>query len=164
MNRYDVEQLYQKNGLNDYRLTCLADFKNCHGIDAKKVKGYEDLTEENKEIFEKFMINYLNGQGMDRRMITFPKAINYVEDIELIAHDPRGESDEEYKNYDVSVVRKIIVLKANGKKKQLYKYQDEEYKNLKPFKENRSEYLRFEFKEGESKIWLHVTHEGTQWY
>jgi phage anti-repressor protein len=164
MNRYDIEKIYQENGLNDYRLTCLEDLKNCHGIDAEKIKGYEDLTEENKEIFRNFIVNYFNGQGMGRKMITVPKAINYVEDIDYIAADPRGADDEYYKNYVISVVRKINIIKANGKKKQLHKYQDDEYKNIEPTKEVRKEYLRFEFKEGKSNIWLHVTHEGTQWY
>jgi hypothetical protein len=34
MKRYDVEKIYQENGLNNYKLTCLKDLKNCHGIDA----------------------------------------------------------------------------------------------------------------------------------
>lgn len=42
MDRLEVE-------FNNYKLTCLDDLKNCNGIDELKVKGYEDLTEENKE-------------------------------------------------------------------------------------------------------------------
>ncbi|MCI1478093.1 MAG: hypothetical protein LKH93_06780 [Clostridium beijerinckii] len=158
MNRYDVEILYHENGLNDYKLTSLEDLKNCHGIDAEKVKGYEDLTEENKVIFKKFIINYFNARGIDARMITTPKAINYVEDIDHVAQDP---DDEECV---VSVCNLINVIKADGRKRQLHKYVRKEYKDLVPTEHYRKEYLRFAFLEGKSKVWLHVTHEGKQWY
>lgn len=164
MNRYDVEILYHENGLNDYKLTSLEDLKNCHGIDAEKVKGYEDLTEENKVIFKNFIINYFNARGIDSRMITVPKAINYVEEIDYVAPHPDAEVDEDYKDCYVSIDTKIIVLRADGSKKQLHKYSDSEYKHLKPTEQYRKEYLRFAFLEGKSKVWLHVTHEGKQWY
>jgi hypothetical protein len=97
-------------------------------------------------------------------MITIPKAINYVEEIDYTSPHPDAEIDEDYKNCCVSVDTKIIVLKADGSKKQLHRYSDEEYKHLKATKEYRKEYLRFAFLEGKSKVWLHVTHEGKQWY
>ena len=164
MNRQDVERIYKENGLSNYKLTCLEDLRNCHGIDALQINGYENLTEENKEIFRNFIINYFNGQGMDARMITIPKAINYVEDIDCVAPHPDRETDEDYKNCFVSVVNKINVLRADGTKKQLHKYSDKDYENLQPTEEYRKEYLRFAFLEGKRKIWLHVTHEGRQWY
>lgn len=164
MKRSEVEKIYQDNGLNDYKLTCLEDLKNCHGIDAEKVNGYEDLTEQNKVIFRNFIINFFNARGLDARIITVPKAINYVEEIDYVAPHPDAEIDEDYKGFYVSVDTKIIVLKADGSRKQLHKYSDGEYKNLKPTEQYRKEYLRFAFLEGKSKVWLHVTHQGSQWY
>lgn len=164
MERNEIEIIYQKKGLSNYKLTCLEDLKSCHGIDALQVKGYEDLTEENKEIYRNFIINFFNARGIDARMITVPKAINYVEEIDYVAPYPNAESDEDYKNCYVSVDTKIIVLKADGSKKQLHKYSDSEYKHLKYTEQHRKEYLRFAFLEGKSKVWLHVTHEGKEWY
>lgn len=158
MKRNEVEKIFQEHGLNDYRLTCIEDLKNCLGIDALKVNGYEDLTEENKEIYRNFIINFFNSMGMDRKMITVPKAINYVEDIDHVAQDPEDEECV------VTVCNVINVIKANGKKKQLHKYVNKEYKDLIQTEHYRKEYLRFAFLEGKSKVWLHVTHEGKQWY
>lgn len=158
MNRFDVERLYKENGLRDYKLACLEDLKKCHGIDALQIKGYEDLTEENKEIFRSFIVNFFNSMGIDKRMIIEPKAINYVEDIDHVAQDP--DDDE----CVVSVCNVINVIKANGKKKQLHEYVNKEYKNLAPKEHYRKEYLRFAFLEGKRRIWLHVTDEGKQWY
>lgn len=164
MNRNQIEMIYEANGLNDYRLRSLEDLKKCHGIDATAISGYSDLTEENKKIFRNFIINYFNCNGMGTKMIINPLSINYVEDIDFCAQDPRALEDEEYKNIFVSVVRKINVLKSNGEKKQLHKYQDAEYKGIKATDGSRREYLRFEFKEGKSNVWLHITDEGEQWY
>lgn len=164
MERSEVEKIFKRNGLTDYRLRNLEDLKKCLGIDAEKVNGYEDLTEDNKKIYKNFIINYFNQIGMDRKMITFPKAINFVEEIDYTAPHPDAESDENYKDVYVSVNTKIIVLKADGTRKQLHKYCDNEYKYLKPTNEHKKRYLRFAFFEGKSKVWLHVTHEGKQWY
>lgn len=158
MKRNEVEKIFQEHGLIDYRLTCIEDLKNCLGIEALKINGYEDLTEENKEIFRDFIINYFNSIGMDRKMITVPKAINYVEDIDRVVQDP---DDEEC---IVTVCNVINVIKANGNKKQMHKYVNKEYKDLIVSEEYRKEYLRFAFLEGKSKVWFHVTHEGKQWY
>ena len=164
MKRNEVEKVYLEHGLSDFRLTCLDDLKTCHGIDAEQVNGYENLTEENKVIFKNFIINFFNSMGMDRKTITAPKAINYVEEIDYIAPHPDADTDEEYRDCYVSVDTKIIVLKADGSKKQLHKFSDKEYKNLKATDQERKEYLRFAFLEGKSRVWFHVTHEGKQWY
>lgn len=153
MKRNDVEKIYKENGLNNYKLTSLEDLIKCHGIDALNVKGYENLTKENKEIYKNFIINYFNANGIGLRMCIFPVAINYVEDIDCVANDP----DEE--EYVVTVIRKINAIKNDGKKKQLHQYSNKDYRNLKIIEQYRSEYLRFEFKEGKTSVWLHVTDE-----
>lgn len=158
MKRNEVEKIYLENSLSSFKLKCLEDLKSCHGIDAEQVNGYEDLTEENKEIYRNFIINFFNARGIDARMITVPKAINYVEDIDSVAQDPDD------KECVVTVCNVINVIKSNGNKKQLHKYVNKEYKDLIISEQYRKEYLRFAFLEGKSKVWLHVTHEGKQWY
>lgn len=158
MKRNEVEKIFEEHGLNDYRLTCIEDIKKCLGIDALNVNGYEDLTEKNKEVFRYFIINFFNSMGIDRKMITVLKAINYVEDIDSVAQDPDD------KECVVTICNVINVIKADGKKKQLHKYVNKEYKDLVPIEHYRKEYLRFAFLEGKSKVWFHVIHEGKQWY
>jgi len=164
MNRNQMEIIYETNGLTDYRLITLDDLKKCHGIDVTGTFGYSGLTEENKDTFQRFILKYFNGHGLDSRMIIVPVSINFVEDIDYIAPDPRAKEDEEYKDYVVSVIRKINVIKDNGEIEPLHKYQDKEYRKIKPTTRRKTTYLRFEFKEDKTKVWLHVTHNGTQWY
>lgn len=164
MNRDQVEKIFEINGLNDYRLNSIEDLEKCLGIDAKEVKGYEYLTEENKHIYENFIVNYYNSIGMNSKINTIPKAINYVEEVDYTAPHPDAETDENYKDCVVSIKTEIIVLKADGSKRKLHTYSNEDYKDLKTTESSREEYLRFAFLEGKSKVWLHVTHEGMQWY
>ena len=57
MIRHEIEKKYIENGLNDFRLRTIEDIKLCHGIDIEAVKGYEELTEENKAIYRNAMLN-----------------------------------------------------------------------------------------------------------
>lgn len=159
MERSQVEKIFRNNGLNYYQLTSIDDLKKCLGIDVEMVKGYADLTEENKEIYKRFIINYFNQIGMDTKIITVPKAINYVEQIDYLAPYPDEET-----NALVSIKTEIFILKADGSRKKMHKYSDDDYKELKVVKTVKEKYLRFAFLEGKQKVWLHITHEGNQWY
>ena len=163
MNRFQMETIYEANGLDDYKLNTSEDLLKCHGISIPCVSGYSDLTEENKVIFNKFILGYLNGIGLDYRMIFSPVSVNYVEDIDYTAPDPDYKDDLE-NNTVVSVKRVINIIKKDGTKEQFHKYQEKEYKNLEYTKKFVNHYLRFEFKEGKRKVWLHVLDGGSQWY
>jgi len=68
MNRFQLEKLYEVNGLKDYKLKTTDDLLKTHGIDFKEVDGYTRLDDLNKLLYEKFIVNFLNGLGLDSRM------------------------------------------------------------------------------------------------
>ena len=158
MERFQMENIYEANGLINYKLRNADDLLKCHGIAFENVKGYEYLTEENKKIFQKFLLKFLNVLGLERRFSIKPLAINFVEDTIYDAVDPDDS------NYYVTVKQIIKSIHSSGKKEIIHKYFDKEYKGLEVADISSKEYFRFEYKEGTRKEWLHVTHEGEQWY
>lgn len=158
MKRYQIENLYIENGLSKFRLTCVDDILKCHGIDFQAVKGYNELGDIHKVVYEKFLVNYLNSLGMDLRMGIQPTGIFYVEDTEYLAQDP----DEP--EYIVSVKRIIKSINRNGTKKIIHTYIEKKYSNLPIKEENKSYYFRIEYKCHGKKEWLHINNDGNQWY
>jgi len=82
MNRSQLEKLYEVNGLKDYRLKNPVDLIKTHGIDYITVDGFNQLSDVNKLLFGKFIVNIFNGLGLDSRMDMIPKGIYFVEDFE----------------------------------------------------------------------------------
>ena len=123
----------------------------------KKIKGYETLTEENKEIFKNFIFNYLNQLGMRTKKTFKPIQINYVEETDFVSDDP---DDPECELFSKIVIKAIY---KDGKKKVIHQF-GSQYKGLKIKRTSSSKYLRFEFKEHDRKIWLHIMDGGEQWY
>lgn len=161
MTRTQLENIYNANELNDYRLKNTEDLLKVHGIDYKKVKGYEDLEDFNKEIYEKFIIKIFNSWSFDSRALLIPKAIYWVEDIEYIVKD----QDSLY------VAAKVIYsIDKNGKRKILREWEDIDYTGFEKIEDEPEFYLRFEYESGTDsegkpiKEWLHVIKEGNEWY
>ena len=156
MNEYQVQNIYKANGLgHGYMLRNADDLMRTHGIDYKRVAGYENLSDENKEIFERFILNFYNIGGLSWRMRLMPSAIYYAEEISYAV-----EKDSDY-FYAGCLVTKID---KNGNRKVVLLEEDEDYKDLKKIARSPEYYLRFEYKSGEYDEWLHVTNNGTQWY
>jgi len=164
MNRKQLEKLYEVNGLNDYRLHTTEDLLRVHGIDCTEVAGYSSLDDINKAIYEKFIINIFNAWGLDSRLNLLPKGIYFVEDTEYIVKE-NPEND-----YYTLAGQTIYTIDRSGSKKLFRKWEDEEYKHLEKIAEKPKNYLRFEYQhgtdaEGEPRNeWLHVIHEGREWY
>ena len=59
MNRFQLEKLYEVNGLKDYKLKTTDDLLKTHGLDFKEVAGYTRLDDLNKLLYEKFIVNFL---------------------------------------------------------------------------------------------------------
>lgn len=158
MNRYQIENLYQANGLTDYRLQNLSDLFKCHGIDYTAVQGYNTLDDIHRAMYETFLVTFMNAQGMDSRIEIVPTAINYVEDNEYLAKDP----DEP--EYVVTVKQEIHSINKNGMKKIIHSEISEKYKTLEISKQKTSNYLRIEYTHHGRKEWLHIIDNGEQWY
>lgn len=161
MERTQLENIYIANGLTDFRLNTVEDILKCHGHDCLKLPGYETLSQDNKEIFKKFIVKIFNAWGLESRAALNPKGIYLVEDKEYNANDP---DDEENENYIVTVKRIIKTIDKEGKKKILHQYKNKEYLKLPIVKVYESNYLRFEYSHWKSNEWLHVINDGEEWY
>ena len=159
-----MENLYKANGLGNYRLRNTDDLLKTHGIDYKAVNGFDGLTDENKSMYETFIIKFLNGLGLDSRMELKPKAIYRVEHIKYFVKEKPTDECNMWAGEKVSSIDK------HGNKKLLHKHIDKEYKNLPISKTSTEYYLRVEYTHGISKNgkpineWLHVLKDGTEWY
>ena len=163
MERFQLEKLYEVNGLKDYRLKTPVDLIKTHGIDYIEVNGFNRLTDENKLLFGKFIVNFFNGLGLDSRITMIPKGIYYVEDFDyLVKENP----DDEYWQVSGGLV---LAIDKNGLKTVHRSWQDDDYKTLvEEFPESTIEgkhktYLRFEYEHHGREEWLHVIDPKT-WY
>jgi hypothetical protein len=158
MNRFQIENLYEVNGLNDYRIRDTEDLLRVHGIDFKAVDGYNRLDDLNRAIYEKFIINIFNAFGLESRATLIPKGIYWVEDIQYLVKE---NLEDDYFIVGGGIVKSID---RNGLKSVLRTWSDEDYKHLE-IKENEAKtYLRFEYEHEGRKEWLHVIKEGKEWY
>ena len=123
----------------------------------KKIKGYENLTNENKAIFNNFILKYLNQLSMRTKKTFKPIQINYVEETDFVSDDP---DDSECELFSKIVIKAIY---KDGKKKVIHQFGNQ-YKGLEIKRTSSSKYLRFEFKEHGRKVWLHIIDQGNQWY
>lgn len=164
MNRRQLENLYEVNGITDYKLKNTEDLLKTHGIDFKAVEGYNRLDDLNKQIYEKFIINIFNAMGLESRAELVPEGIYYVEDIAYLV---KSNPEEDYFTVAGGVV---YAIDRSGFKTVLRKWIDEDYKHLEITESETRNYLRFEYEHGSyedgtpRKEWLHVTENGTQWY
>ena len=107
----EVTALYKEYGRTDYQLQTVQDVLNIHGYDITETTGYEDLTEENKRIFEAYVISHLNNVGMNTRLTMWPKSVHYVR--ELTYAGPEEWDPEEQRNFRWEIGKEFIILKAN---------------------------------------------------
>ena len=156
MEKVQIEIIYEALGIKSSRLKSLEELEK-YGIKVKEIKGYNNLTEENKIIFNNFILNYFNQLGMRTKLAFEAVQVNYVEEIDSISKDPDDPECE--------LISKIIIkaIYKDGNKRVIHKY-GSQYKGLKIIKTRSSKYFRFEFKEHGKKIWLHIIDQGNQWY
>ena len=161
-----IESVYISNGLDNFKLKTLEDVKTIHNIDIANIKGYADLTEEHKEITSNFIINFMNGLGLDSRTEFKPTWIGYVEEVdymqETTIYSILSKQDETYNEVVATVIKQV---KSNGKKLQHTKYLTKGIKDLKELTPSEPQYyLRIEYKHYGGKEWLHIINNGKEWY
>lgn len=163
MNRSQIEKIYKANGLDDYTLENVNDLLKVHGIDYKSVPGYTHLSEDNKSSYKKFLITYLNSLGMESKIHFYPTGIHFVE---LIAYYIEENDDEG--PYFLEVGTDVI----DQFDKKLYQhYRTEGYEKETKFSNiTKNKFLRIDYienpyyEEDTGRRWLHITHEGNQWF
>lgn len=153
----EVTALYQKYGLSDYMLHTVQDIQNIHGYDITETTGYEDLTEENKRIFEAYVIRHLNSVGMNTKITMWPQSVHYVR--ELTYCGPEEWDPEEQRNFRWEIGKEFIILKANGRTRKFKKYMDDGKTEADIDKTTKKEFLCVDWKFGRENVWFHVSKE-----
>jgi hypothetical protein len=163
MNRFQIENIYRANGLDhNYKLRNTEDLLKCHGVNFK-VEGYDQLNEEHKELYKKFIVNIFNAWGLEHRAQLIPLGIYWVRDIEFLT-----KTDPDDDVYTI-VGGMVTVINNDGTERLLREWQDNDYKCYTLIKDEPRYYLRFEYQDGfrdngePRKEWLHVTKEDS-WY
>lgn len=151
-----LEEQYKINGLTEYKLNVLEDILNVYGLDVLEAEGYDTLTEENKKLYKKFILNFFNGWGLEARSTIKPISFNEVEEIEHIGQE--GSDD----GYVTTLLHEIYVIKNDGSK-ELLKVKENKEDKLEIKDTLKSSYLRFEYEIYGRKEWLHIINEE-EWY
>ena len=158
----EVCRLYRENGLEDYLLQNASDTKKIHGFDHKDTKGYEDLSEYNKQLFEKYLVNFMNSCGMNTKITMYPTYVHFVTETHYLREC--GVDEETGSKVFEDFGRKVVINKLNGRTKQLKKFfYDEEHSEKDATKTTEEKYLRVEWKIGKKREWYHVI-EPDNWY
>ncbi|WP_153064149.1 hypothetical protein [Vallitalea guaymasensis] len=121
------------------------------------IKGYDKLTQENKNLYDNFIKNFHNAWGLDARATIRPIEINYVREIEHL-----GKENQE-DDYYIVLKTEIHAIYNDGTTKLIHEYHKDEYKSLSTVTIETKEYLRFEYKIYDREDWLHVVNER-EWY
>ncbi len=152
----EVCSLYEARGLTDYRLRTAEDVKAIHNFDLTDTEGYSDLSAENKELFIKFMISFMNGQGMNLKITVFPRSVHFVRKTIFLKECPPDPEDG--KIYKEEIGMKFMILKANGRTKVLSRagYFDKDKTQADVTHTRDEEFLRVDLFMGGSKTWFHV--------
>ncbi len=140
-------------------LRTIEDVKNIHNFDVTETTGYEDLTEENKRIFEAYVLQHMNSVGMNTKITMWPKSVHFVREY---SYCTAPEWDEyEKKNVRWEIGREYIILKANGRTKKFKKFLDDDRTEADIDKSatTEKEFLRVDWRMNGENIWFHVSKE-----
>lgn len=162
MQYKQLVQSYKNQGLdNDFCLRTVEDFEKVFLMNVADIEGYTTLNENQQVIFNQFLVNYLNGLGLNTKATFIPVKVFYVDEIHKCYRYAVDENGKElFTTYKVDTY-KII----NGKRIKMLSYSESDYTlgSDDVLKDFVSSYIRFDFKEFNRKIWLHVIN-GKEWY
>jgi len=158
MNSKQIQNIYTANGLYTFEITSHDDLMKVHGINTGEIQGYEKLAQEHKTIFDPFILNFYNAQGLERRATLLPKSINFVLSEQSLGKENFSD------NYYIPLGATITAIYADGNEnKVLKKCKDKKYKNISCTQIEKETYLRFEYQINGHEEWMHVMSE-TKWY
>lgn len=158
MDKNQIKNIYLVNGVSGFKVTNLYDMYSVHGIKVADISGYGTLAKMHKEVFDKFIINFFNAQGLERRSELIPISINYVKAEEYLGK--LKDSDD----FFIPIGGKITALLGEEQiEKVLCTWKDKKYRNLPHIETECQKYLRFDYRNGRQKEWQHVISDN-QWY
>jgi hypothetical protein len=126
-------------------------------FDLETINGYDKLTDENRNLFDKFIVNFYNAWGIEARATIKPIAINYVRENEYLGKE--NKEDDFY----ISFRTEVFAIHKDGNEVLLHDLIDEENKHLSTELTEHKEYLRFEYEIYSKPTWQHVINEH-EWY
>ncbi|MCR4813793.1 MAG: hypothetical protein K5879_03070 [Lachnospiraceae bacterium] len=143
---------YEERGLRNYKLFTAADVQAIHGYDLKQATGYDDLTDEQKELYEAHVIQFLNNHGLNERMVMCPHSVHFVREV---TYSKNIYDTEEQEYYDRFVKCEVFILKADGSIRKWKTYKDPHY-NTRNCNITRVLFLRVDWTIRDSIEWVHV--------
>jgi hypothetical protein len=152
MNYKQLELKYKK--INSYKLRNVEDLKNIHLVDFENIDGFYTLTNADLQLYKQFLINFYNGWGLERRCQLVPVSISRVEEIDYLIFD---QEEDCY----INTKTEIYNIDSEGRKtlKEVCNYNVSDLEIIPKVKN----YLRFDYKDGNSNDWLHVINDN-EWY
>ena len=145
--------IYEANGLNEMQLRSHMDLLKCHGIIANDIEGYEGLTDENKAIYQEFIINFFNSYGLKARNRIEPNRVYWCKEVNYRIVDEIVNNKKIY----ADITKEVYAIDKFGNEELISRRKiNENYDNVEVFKEEGKQYLRFEFKYDEEDGWVHV--------
>lgn len=157
----NIYEKYEARGLDNFKLSSLEDIKEIYGFNIPMIKGYEDLSEEKKKLFNKFIVNFFNAHGMDRRSTLEPLQVNYVQHTEYSR--PSANVDDDGTAIHELVITEIKRLTPSGKYTRYLKHTFCKNASIAGCKGYTTCFLRIDYKWGKRKEWLHIL-SPDQWY
>lgn len=157
MNINQIKNIYLANGLNEFKIGSHSDINSVHGIKVSEISGYSTLSVDHRKLFNEFIINFYNAQGLESRADFLPLKINYV-----LAEEYLGKY-EDTDDYFVPLGGRITAVHNDGSTKVLSTWKDRRFKSMPCIQIEKQNYLRFEYRNGTNKKWQHVI-SATRWY
>lgn len=151
-----LEAKYKFNRLSDNKIESLENIYNIYRIDALDIAGYAKLSNENKDLYKAFIINFFNNWGLEARNTIQPLSFNYVEEVECFGKEDINDDSL------IRVSQEIYNIDIDGKKNLLMVSEDKDRK-LKIVETIKKKYLRFEYKIYGRTEFIHVLSEK-EWY
>lgn len=148
-----VVNIYKANSLEGMKLLSHMDLVKCHGIIANDIEGYEGLTDENKALYQEFIINFYNGYGLKARSRIVPTRIYYTKEVNYCIVDEIVNGEKIY----ADIYREIYSIDKFGNEELVSRRDiNENFDNVEVIREDPKYYLRFEFEYDGEAEWLHV--------
>lgn len=152
----ELKGRYKKGGLTDLKLKATEDLMKLHGIDYTVTEGYEHLTDFNRNIYEKFILNFYNAFDLQLRTVLLPTAISFVQHTTYLV---KKTVEEDYLSASGG---KIEAIYRTGDKVTIKQWQKNGYSDFPYTETDTGYYLYFQYQLNGQDEWVRVM-SATEW-
>lgn len=75
-----LKEKYASHGISNFQLRNIDDLELIHGVSCYDIKGFYNLHEVAKNIFEGFLVNFYNRQGIEHRATIMPISVRVAKE------------------------------------------------------------------------------------